>query len=439
MQKFYKIYTYGCQMNEHESEKLAAILSERGYFKAEDDDICDVIVFNTCCIRENAEQHAFGNIGALKKLKEKKPSLIIAVGGCMTQQEGKSDVFKKSYPFVDIIFGTHNLESFGTLLDKKIESGKKVYEIEDDPPACFDVTPPLRKSFPNAWVNIMQGCNNFCSYCIVPYVRGRERSRSEEDVFSEVRSAVENGYKEITLLGQNVNSYGKDLKTGENFASLIKKLSEIEGEYRLRFMSNHPKDLTKDVVEAVAENPHCAHLIHLPVQSGSDRILKLMNRRYTAKDYLEKVEMIKSIIPDCAISTDIMIGFPTETEEDFLDTLDLVDKVKFSYSFTFVFSRRKGTVADKMDGHIDEAVKKDRIMRLVDKQNALTKAGSERCVGKILTVLAEDKDEKRGGYMGRDEYGKMAYFPCARNCIGEFLKVKITKAEGISLIGEIVG
>ena len=436
MQKFYKIYTYGCQMNEHESEKLSAILSARGYIKTDCDEKCDVIVFNTCCIRENAEQHAFGNIGALKKLKEKNPSLIIAVGGCMTQQEGKSDVFKKSYPFVDIVFGTHNLESFGLLLDKKIESGKKVYEIEDEP-SVFDVTPPLRKSYPNAWINIMQGCNNFCTYCIVPYVRGRERSRSIEDIYREVETAVESGYKEITLLGQNVNSYGNDLKTGENFAALIRKLNGIEGDYRLRFMSNHPKDLTEEVVKAIAENPHCCHLIHLPVQSGSDRILKLMNRRYTAQDYLEKVAMIKKYLPDCAISTDIMIGFPNETEEDFLETLDLVEKVGFSYAFTFVYSRRKGTVADKMEGQIDEAVKKDRIMRLVEKQNALTKAGSENCVGKTLRILVEDKDEKRG-YMGRDEYGKMAYFPCKINCIGKFVDVSITKAEGISLIGEIV-
>ena len=425
-------------MNEHESEKLAAILSSKGYFPTEDDDLCDIIVFNTCCIRENAEQHAFGNIGALKKLKEKKPSLIIAVGGCMTQQDGKSDVFRKSYPFVDIVFGTHNLERFGEYLDKKLESGKKIFEIEDGPASSFDITPPLRKSFPNAWVNIMQGCNNFCTYCIVPYVRGRERSRCIEEIYKEVKTAVENGYKEITLLGQNVNSYGNDLKTGESFAALIEKLNEIEGDYRLRFMSNHPKDLTEEVVKAIANNPHCCHLIHLPVQSGSDRVLKLMNRRYTVADYLKKVEMIKKIIPDCAVSTDIMIGFPSETEEDFLDTLKLVETVGYSYAFTFVYSRRKGTVADRMEDQVDEAVKKDRILRLVEKQNALTKAGSNNCVGKTLRILVEDKDEKRGGYMGRDEYGKMAYFPCGSNCIGQFVDVKITKAEGISLIGEIV-
>lgn len=438
MEKFYKIYTYGCQMNEHESEKLASILTDKGYSFTEKDEDADIIVFNTCCIRENAESHAFGNIGALKNLKAKKPSLIIAVGGCMTQQEGKTDVFKKSYPFVDIVFGTHNLEDFGKLLDKKIESGKKVFEIPESSLPCSDTIRPVRRSFPNAWVNVMQGCNNFCTYCIVPYVRGRERSRKIEDIFIEVKAAVEAGYKEITLLGQNVNSYGNDLKTGENFAKLIEKLGEIEGEYRLRFMSNHPKDLTEELVKAIAENKRCCHAVHLPVQAGSDRILKLMNRRYTVEDFMKKVDLIRKYMPDCAISTDIMIGFPTETKEDFLQTLDLVKKVDFISAFTFVYSRRKGTPADRMDGQIDEATKKDRITRLVALQNDISRNNSAKAVGETLEILCEDKDERRGLYMGRDEYGRMAYFPCEQSPIGKFLKVKILRAEGMSLIGEII-
>ena len=356
----------------------------------------------------------------------------------MTQQDGKSDVFKTSYPYVDIIFGTHNLEGFGLLLDKKLETKKQLIEIPDAPSPYFDIIRPLRSSYPNAWINVMQGCDNYCTYCIVPYVRGRERSRSMENVVSEARLAVMMGYKEITLLGQNVNSYGKDLCGGENFSTLLKELNGVRGDYRLRFMSNHPKDLTEELLIAMKENEHCCHQIHLPVQSGSDRVLKLMNRKYTRDDFLKKVDLIKKILPDCAISTDIMIGFPTETEQDFQDTLDLVDRVRFSSAFTFVYSRRKGTVADKMDGQIDEAVKKDRITRLVDAQNEISRKFAAAAIGQTLEVLCEDRSEKRCSFMGRDEYGRMAYFTSEENLLGEFVKVKILKAEGVSLIGEIV-
>lgn len=424
-------------MNEHESEKLAALLSEKGYIKTDEDDICSVIVFNTCCIRENAEQRALGNIGALKKLKEKNPDLIIAVGGCMTQQEGKTDVFKKSYPFVDIVFGTHNLEGFGVLLDKKLQTKKKIFEIDDEPKPYFDMIRPLRNSFPNAWINVMQGCNNFCTYCIVPYVRGRERSRSIDNIVAEARLAVMTGYKEITLLGQNVNSYGNDLAENVNFANLLKELNSVKGEYRLRFMSSHPKDLTEDLLYAMKENEHCCHQIHLPVQAGSDRVLKLMNRKYTRSDFLKKVDLIKKIIPDCAVSTDIMVGFPSETEEDFLDTLDLVKTVGFSSAFTFVYSRRKGTVADRMEGQIPEEIKKDRITRLVDLQNDISRKKALGYVGKTINILCEDYSEKRG-YLGRDEYGFMAYFKSDKNEIGEFKEVSIQKTEGVSLIGELI-
>ena len=424
-------------MNIHDSEKIAGMLALRGYAETQDEALCDVIVFNTCCIRENAEDHAFGNIGALKQLKKRKPSLIIAVGGCMTQQQGEAEILREKFPFVDIVFGTHNLEAFGILLDRKLSTGKKVVEIKDSAGKIIEGVKPFRTSYPNAWVNIMQGCNNFCTYCIVPYVRGRERSRALINIFAEVNVLVKSGYKEITLLGQNVNSYGKDLGDGTDFATLIRKLSEITGDYRLRFMTNHPKDLTEELVKAVAENEHCCHQIHLPLQSGSDRILKLMNRHYTSEDYLEKVALIRKYMPDCAISTDLMIGFPTETEEDFLDTLRVCEKVGFSSAFTFVYSRRRGTPADKMEEQIPEDVKKDRIMRLVDFTNGQTRDFSVDYAGKVVTVLCEDFDKKKGLYMGRDEYGRMGYFSSERNVIGEFIDVKVTSVNGISLFGEI--
>lgn len=425
-------------MNIHESEKLAGILARRGYAPTEDEALADVIVFNTCCIRENAEQHAAGNIGALKGLKKKKPSLIIAVGGCMTQQEGEALELRKRLPFVDIVFGTHNLERFGELLDKRLGGKKAVVEVIDGTTGkIVEGEKPLRTSYPNAWVNIMQGCNNFCSYCIVPYVRGRERSRDPMAIFAEVNVLVKSGYKEITLLGQNVNSYGKDIE-GASFAELIRSLATIEGDYRLRFMTNHPKDLTEEVVLAIKDNPRCCHQIHLPAQAGSNRILKLMNRRYTREDYFEKVKMIRKHIPDCAITTDLMIGFPTETEEDFLDTLDLAEKVGFASAFTFVYSRRKGTPADRMDGQISDEVKKDRIMRLVDFQNAKSKEFSSAYVGKTVELLCEDFDKKKGLYMGRDEYGRMGYFASEASKIGDFVKIKVETANGISLFGQMV-
>lgn len=425
-------------MNLHESEKLAGILSAKGYFPTDDEKQADVIVFNTCCIRENAEQHALGNLGALKYLKKQNPSLIIAIGGCMTQQPGVMEKIKESYPFVDIVFGTHNLERFGDYLDERTATKKKVLKVIDDNGKIYEGTTPFRTSFPNAWVNIMQGCNNFCTYCIVPYVRGREKSRSEDAVFSEVQKLVLLGYKEVTLLGQNVNSYGKDLSGGVSFATLIDKLKEVRGNFRLRFMTNHPKDLNEDLVKAVSQNPHCCHSIHLPVQAGSNRILKLMNRKYTAEDYLEKVKLIRKYMPDCAITTDIMVGFPTETEEDFADTLKLVKEAEFSSAFTFVYSRRKGTVADKMEGQIPEEIKKDRIMRLVDLCNEQTRSYSAKYVGKTITVLCEDFDKKKGLYMGRDEYGRMGYFKSDRNVVGEFCDLNVTDANGISLYGDLV-
>ena len=425
-------------MNVHESEKIAGQLRDLGYEETQIAEDADVIVFNTCCVRENAEQHAFGNIGMYKKLKKEKRDLIIAVCGCMTQQGEFAKKLSATFPFVDVIIGTYNIDEFGKILQKTIDTKKRVVEILDkNGEICEEIT-PYRSSYPNAWVNIAYGCNNFCTYCIVPYVRGRERSRLPENVVDEVKNLVIEGYKEITLLGQNVNSYGHDLKNDVGFVSLLDEIGKIEGKFRLRFMSNHPKDLTEDVIEAIKRNPHACHAIHLPVQSGSNRILSLMNRRYSVEKYLSQIESIRKIIPDCAITTDIIVGFPTETEEDFIDTVKLVETVKFDGAFTFVYSKREGTKAAIMDGQIDPEIQKDRIMRLIDVQNELNRKESLTYVGKTVEILVEDFDEKKNSYMGRDERGKMAYFSCDENVIGKFVNVKITSAGGMSLMGEII-
>lgn len=438
MNKRYLIKTYGCQMNVHESEKIAGQLQTLGYEETQTAEDADVIVFNTCCVRENAEQHAFGNIGMYKKLKKEKKDLVIAVCGCMTQQGEFAKKLSATFPFVDVIIGTYNIDEFGKILQKTVDTKKRVVEILDkNGDICEEIT-PYRSSYPNAWVNIAYGCNNFCTYCIVPYVRGRERSRLPENVVDEVKNLVNEGYKEITLLGQNVNSYGHDLKNDVGFASLLDEIGKIEGKFRLRFMSNHPKDLTEDVIEAIKRNPHACHAIHLPVQSGSNRILSLMNRRYSVEKYLSQIESIRKIIPDCAITTDIIVGFPTETEEDFIDTVKLVETVKFDGAFTFVYSKRAGTKAAIMDGQIDPEIQKDRIMRLIDVQNELNRKESLTYVGKTVEILVEDFDEKKNSYMGRDERGKMAYFSCDENVIGKFVNVKITSAGGMSLMGEII-
>ena len=436
MDKFYLIKTYVCQMNIHESEKLAGILEAAGYKPTEDEKTADIIVFNTCCVRENAEDKVYGHIGNLKKLKAAKKNMIIAVGGCMTQQKAASEKLLKTFPFVDIVFGTHNLENFKAMLDEK-QSHKHVVDV-DETDIVYEGTPKKRTSYPNAWVNISYGCNNFCTYCIVPYVRGRERSRKKEDIIKECEELVKEGYKEITLLGQNVNSYGNDLSDGTNFADLIKEIADIKGKFRLRFMSSHPKDFTDEMIKAIAYSDKICNCVHLPVQAGSTKILKLMNRKYTREYYLERLAALRKIIPDAAVTTDIMVGFPQETEEDFQDTLSLVKEADFSGAFTFVYSRRSGTVADKMDGQIPEEVSTDRIMRLIEAQNEVSRLQSEKYIGKTVEILCEDFDEKKDRYLGRDEYGKMAYFGSDENLIGKFVNVKINSANGISLIGEVV-
>lgn len=434
MDKFYYIVTYGCQMNVHESEKIAGILSGMGYKNCDSPEEADIVVFNTCCIRENAENHAYGNIGMLKKLKRERKDMIIAVGGCLPQQMNKADNLHEKFPYVDIIFGTHNLNSLGELIERKLMQKKIVIEIDESEGDICEGDTPLRTSYPNAWVNIMYGCNNFCSYCIVPYVRGRERSRQSENIIDEVRSLVNEGYKEITLLGQNVNSYKGDM----SFPQLLDKIAQIDGKFRLRFMTSHPKDFSPELIEVMARHKKICKCLHLPVQSGSDSVLKAMNRHYTSLQYLEKVRQLKAKIPDCAITTDLIVGFPGETDKDFRQTLELVKEVNFASAFTFVYSKRAGTKAAEMPNQVPEDVAKARIMELVDLVNAQTRALSQTYIGKIVEILCEDYDAKRELYLGRDEYGRMGYFSSEQNVVGQFVNLKVEQANGVSLTGKIV-
>ncbi len=434
----YHIVTYGCQMNVHESEKIAGVLRRMGYEETVKIDEADIIVFNTCCIRENAENHAFGNIGALKKLKRSKPSLLIAVGGCMTQEKGKTEVLKTKFPFIDIMFGTLNLDALEGLIRRKKGQKKRVIEIREKEGEIIEGEEPYRTSYPNAWVNITYGCNNFCSYCIVPYVRGRERSRKPQYIIDEVKKLVAEGYKEITLLGQNVNSYGADGSTGMTFAQLLDAVASIEGKFRVRFMTSHPKDFNEEVVRVMEKHPKICRLVHLPVQSGSNEILQAMNRRYTREKYLSEIKMLKDRLPEAEVTTDIIVGFPGETEQDYLDTENLVKEVDFASAFTFVYSKRQGTKAATMENQIPEEVQKERIMRLVELVNSLTRQKSQKYVGKRVEILCEDFDEKKSLYMGRDEFGRMGYFTSSKNVVGEFICLQVTRANGISLYGDIV-
>ena len=367
----YHIVTYGCQMNVHESEKISFILENMGYQFTPNREDADVIVFNTCAIREGAEERVFGNVGALKKLKKSRPELVIAVCGCMTQKEETAKLFKQKFPFVDVILGTFNLHKIGEYIAKA--KNQKVFELwsegELDEEQGYN-----RSSGKNAWVNIMQGCNNFCTYCIVPYVRGREHSRSVENILSEVKQIAASGqYDKITLLGQNVNSYGKDLSPSVSFAELLRLVTAANGDFKVGFMTSHPKDLTDELIEEIATNDKVLKEIHLPAQSGNNRILKLMNRKYTREHYLSIIEKIKSRIPNVKITSDFIVGFPTETEEEFEDTMSLVEKVKFDGIFAFMYSPREGTVAAKMEGQIPLEVKKQRVNKLLALEKKIQK------------------------------------------------------------------
>lgn len=371
----YFIVTYGCQMNVHESEKIATILENLGYECGQTREEADIIVFNTCAIREGAEDRVLGNVGNLKKMKKKNKNLIIAVCGCMTQKEATAQKLMQTFPFIDIVIGTFNLPKLGDYI-QAVKTGRQL-EIWKE--GDIDETLPYKRtSGENAWVNIMQGCNNFCTYCIVPYVRGREKSRKLENIINEVKEILKEGkYKKITLLGQNVNSYGKDLENPVSFANLLHEICKIDGDFTLSFMTSHPKDLTDDVIDAVASEEKIEKSIHLPAQSGNNRILALMNRKYTREKYLEIINKIKSKIPNCRITSDFIVGFPTETEEEFADTCTLVKEVEYDSIFAFMYSPREGTVASKMEGQIEEQVKNRRVNTLlqIEKELQMKKEG----------------------------------------------------------------
>ena len=449
---FYKINTYGCQMNVHESEKIAGILEDMGYSDCSEDGNPDVIVFNTCCIRDTAERRALGNIGVTKAEKKRNPNLILAVVGCMPQQDGVADSLKERYPYVDIVLGTRNIAQLKDEIQKVIASRNRIKKRSDKKYRCFDTeqpinyleidekTPQTRTSYPNAWINIIYGCNNFCTYCIVPYVRGREVSRDMNSVLDEVKKCVDEGYKEITLLGQNVNSYGNDVDDPNvNFANLLRKIDKIDGKFRVRFMTSHPKDLNDDIIDAMANSSKICNNLHLPIQAGSDKVLADMNRRYDSAKYLQTIEKLRKAMPDIGITTDIMVGFPTETEDDFQKTLEIVEKVRYSNAFTFIYSPRKGTPAAKME-QIPYAVKQERISRLIKLQNKITKEISDTYVGGVFEVLCEDIAPKYEGMVcGRTESGRLVTFEGTSEDIGKFFNVKISQSKSASLFGHKEG
>lgn len=439
-------------MNVHESEKIAGILEDMGYSDCPEEGNPDVIVFNTCCIRDTAERRALGNIGVTKAEKKRNPNLILAVVGCMPQQDGVADSLKERYPYVDIVLGTRNIAELKDEIQKVIASRNRIKKRSDKKYRCFDTeqpinyleidekTPQTRTSYPNAWINIIYGCNNFCTYCIVPYVRGREVSRDMNSVLDEVKKCVDEGYKEITLLGQNVNSYGNDVDDPNvNFANLLRKIDKIEGKFRVRFMTSHPKDLNDDIIDAMANSSKICNNLHLPIQAGSDKVLADMNRRYDSAKYLKTIEKLRKAMPDIGITTDIMVGFPTETEDDFQKTLEIVGKVRYSNAFTFIYSPRKGTPAAKME-QIPYAVKQERISRLIKLQNKITKEISDTYVDGVFEVLCEDIAPKYEGMVcGRTESGRLVTFEGTSEDIGKFFNVKISQSKSASLFGHKEG
>ena len=430
------IITYGCQMNVNESAKIKSILQNMGYNVIEDVSEADAVFLNTCTVREGAATQIYGKLGELMAVKEERGT-IIGITGCFAQEQGEE--LAKKFPVIDIVMGNQNIGKIPTAIEK-IESGDFKHVIytgdEDDLPPRLDAEFDSKKT---ASIPITYGCNNFCTYCIVPYVRGRERSVPMLQILDEVKVFVEKGYKEIMLLGQNVNSYGNDLETGENFAVLLEEICKIDGEFLVRFVSPHPKDFGDDVIDVIARNEKVARCLHLPLQSGSSRILKLMNRKYTKEQYIELAEKIKSKIPGVALTADIIVGFPHETEEDFLDTLDVVDKIGFETSFMFMYSPRKGTAAAKMDGQLDQEVKKERLQRLIDLQNRKSKEASDSYKGKVERVLVEGPSRKNEEVLtGRTSTNKVVLFAGDKELEGTFVNVKINECKTWSLYGEIV-
>lgn len=442
----YSILTMGCQLNENDSEKLCGMLEKMGYVKTENQTDADLVLFNTCCVRENAEDKLFGKLGELKRLKEQK-GIIIAIGGCMMQEKHITDKIKESYPFVDILFGTHTLHRFPEDLYKVLDEKKKLEDIIDIDGQIYEGLPIKRNSNIKASVTIMNGCNNFCSYCIVPYVRGRERSRKPRDIINEVKELAKQGYKEITLLGQNVNSYLKvekekniefeEYEGVNSFATLLRAINKIEGIERIRFVSPHPKDFTDDVIMAIAECNKVCKLIHLPLQAGNDKVLKEMNRKYTKEQYLKLVEKMKQNIPNLTLSTDIIVGFPKETDSEFEDTLDVVEKVKFEQVYMFIYSRRVGTPADKMENQVPEEIKHKRFDKLKKLVESQIEENNQKYVGTIQKVLVEGTSKNNDDMLtGRTDSNKVVIFEGDKNLIGSMVELKIISEHMWYLKGE---
>ena len=428
------VQTFGCQMNSRDSEKLAGILREIGYVEQEDEH-ADFVIYNTCTVRENANLRVYGRLGYLHNLKKKNPHMMIALCGCMMQEAHVVEKLKKSYRFVDVIFGTHNIYKFAELLATRFETGKMVIDIWKDTDKIVENLPNDRKYSFKSGVNIMFGCNNFCSYCIVPYVRGRERSRDPEQIVAEIRRLVADGVVEVMLLGQNVNSYGKTLEHPITFAQLLKQIEGIEGLQRIRFMTSHPKDLSDELMGVMAESKKiCPHL-HLPVQAGSSKILKDMNRRYTREQYLALVERIRKAIPDISLTTDIIVGFPGETEEDFQDTLSLVEEVKYDSAFTFIYSKRTGTPAAAMENQVPEEVVKDRFDRLLARVQDIARTVCARFEGQTLDALVEEYNEEKQLVTGRLGSNLLVHFPGDASLIGKIVPVYLEECKGFYYLG----
>ena len=435
----YHVTTFGCQMNARDSEKLVGFLDEVGYTEEEDEN-ADFVIYNTCTVRENANQRVYGRLGYLHSIKKKKPHMMIALCGCMMQEAQVVEKLKKSYSFVNLIFGTHNIYKFSELIVTALESDRMVIDIWKDTDKIVEDLPSERKYAFKSGVNIMFGCNNFCSYCIVPYVRGRERSRNLKDIVREIEKLVEDGVKEVMLLGQNVNSYGKNLEEPVTFAQLLKEIEKIEGLERIRFMTSHPKDLSDELIEVMKDSKKICRHLHLPLQSGSSRILKIMNRHYDKERYLTLVKKIKTAMPDISLTTDIIVGFPGETEEDFLETMDVVKKVRFDSAFTFLYSKRTGTPAAVMENQISEDVMKDRFDRLLEEVQTIGREMSSRDTGSVQEVLVEEVNEHDSSLVtGRMSNNLLVHFPGDASLIGSIVSVHLDECRGFYYMGTKVG
>lgn len=432
------ISTFGCQMNARDSEKLDGMLKDMGYIDAQDEKDADFIIYNTCCVRENAENKVYGNLGYLKKAKEENKELKIALCGCMMQQDIVIETIKKTYKHVDLVFGTFNLYKFPELLYTNFETNEPVFDIWKEHKEIVEDLPSIRKYKFKASVNIMFGCNNFCSYCIVPYVRGRERSRKSEDIIKEIKELVEDGVVEITLLGQNVNSYGRGLEEDIDFAGLLRKVNEIDGLERIRFMTSHPKDLSDSLIYAMRDCEKICNHIHLPFQAGNNEVLRKMNRNYTKEHYLGLIEKIKKEIPNIAITTDIIVGFPGETLEQVDDTIDVVKKVRFSGAFTFIYSKRTGTPAAKMENQVDEKVIKEGFNNVLEALNPILLEINKEKVGNTYKVLAEEYDDETKTLKGRLEDNSLVHFSGGERLVGNIIDVKITDCKTFYLMGEVI-